>query len=95
MKALVFLGLMAIALIVSCDEKSNHARVAKKTGTLGDTTLKWTDYQIGELPPEGYFKAHDSIIKKWKIRYTRIQGGCEATTAERDTKKIIRNTSNF
>ncbi|WP_162902828.1 FEKKY domain-containing protein [Taibaiella koreensis] len=37
----------------------------------------WTDYREGELPPVGFYDAMDSVIKKWNIRYSRIEGGCE------------------
>lgn len=48
-----------------------------------DTTLKWIDYREGELPPVGYYTALDSTIKKWNIRYERIEGGCEIIPGEK------------
>ncbi|MEY8759337.1 hypothetical protein [Chryseobacterium tongliaoense] len=70
----IFYSLLLI-LVISCNgtEKNNHTAKAKDV----DSTLKWIDYHEGELPPVGYYSAFDSTIKKWNIRYERIDGGCE------------------
>lgn len=60
--------LVGVIFIVSCQQK---------------TALLWTDYRIGELPPEGYYDAMDSVVKKWNIRYKRVEGGCEATPEDK------------
>lgn len=46
------------------------------------SNLKWIDYKIGTLPPEGAYDAFDSIIKKWNINYERIESGCEPDSVE-------------
>jgi hypothetical protein len=77
--------LLLICLLVACKEKRKH-HVAKIANTIKtDTTLKWVDYNIGELPPIGQYDAFDSIIKKWNIRYQRIEGGCNATPAQKSS----------
>lgn len=79
-----------MVLLFSCNgtESTNHA--AKDTVA----SLKWVDYREGELPPIGYYSALDSVIKKWGIRYERIEGGCEVVPGqkqrhERNNKKYF------
>jgi len=69
-------------LFLSCDG-TQTARNNTATGKGGDSSLKWIDYRQGELPPEGYYRALDSTIKKWGIRYERIEGGCEIIPGEK------------
>jgi len=74
---------LLLLLFVACNEKpkaSDSDRVAQV-----DTALKWVDYRIGELPPVGYYDAIDSIIKKWNIRYERVEGGCEVISGEKES----------
>jgi hypothetical protein len=69
-------------LFLSCD----GAQTTRNNTTVGkglDSSLKWIDYRQGELPPEGYYNALDSTIKKWGIRYERIEGGCEIIPGEK------------
>jgi hypothetical protein len=71
--------------VISCTHKNGHADVKVSAPvTAVDTNLKWVEYHIGELPPQGYYATFDSVIKKWKIRYQRIEGGCEELPAERN-----------
>jgi len=83
MKKLLFYCLIATLLMASCKDKT-----VKKTAeplsavVVTDTSLKWVDYRIGELPPMGYYTAFDSVIKKWDIRYKRVNGGCEVNPVE-------------
>ncbi|SIO50134.1 FEKKY domain-containing protein [Chitinophaga niabensis] len=67
---------------VSCLQKApdKRASAVKKD----ETALLWTDYRIGELPPEGYYDAIDSVVKKWNINYKRVEGGCEATVKDKE-----------
>ncbi|WDF57382.1 FEKKY domain-containing protein [Mucilaginibacter sp. KACC 22063] len=81
MKTQILFALSVLLLLISCKENKKHA--ANLKATIIDTSLKWIDYRIGERPPEGYFTAFDSIIKKWNIRYQRIEGGCTALPAQR------------
>jgi len=74
---------IVLAVLAACKENSQHAATGKTSSVAADTTLKWTDYRIGEPPPVGYYSAFDSVIKKWHIRHERIEGGCEATPEER------------
>jgi hypothetical protein len=75
--------LIMVCLLVACKGKRRH-QVDNIANTIkSDTTLKWVDYQIGELPPSGYYDAFDSIVKKWNIGYRRMEGGCNATLAQR------------
>lgn len=67
---LVFLMIVTL----SCQQKTSDKKA--------ETASFWTDYRIGELPPEGYYDAKDSVVKKWNIRYKRIEGGCEATVED-------------
>lgn len=70
-------------LFFSCDG-TQTARNNTAAGRKGaDSSLKWIDYRQGELPPEGYYSALDSTIKKWGIRYERIEGGCEIIPGEK------------
>jgi len=69
-------------LFLSCDG-TQTARNNTATGKGADSSLKWIDYRQGELPPEGYYSALDSTIKKWGIRYERIEGGCEIILGEK------------
>lgn len=73
---------LLLALFVSCTQKNGHTDRGKETVTTADSTLKWIDYRFGELPPVGYYMAMDSIIRKWGIRYERMEGGCEVRPAE-------------
>lgn len=75
MRSTLWVGLI---FIVSCLQKTSDKKPPKDAAVL-----LWTDYRIGELPPEGYYYARDSIIRKWNIRYKRIEGGCEATLADK------------
>ncbi|WP_156104490.1 FEKKY domain-containing protein [Chryseobacterium populi] len=70
----IFYSLLLI-LAISCNGTEKNNNTAKSTDA--DSTLKWIDYHEGELPPVGYYAALDSTIKKWNIRYERIDGGCE------------------
>jgi hypothetical protein len=75
--------LIMVCLLVACKGKRKH-HVDNSANTIkSDTTLKWVDYHIGELPPLGYYDPFDSIVKKWNIRYQRIEGGCDGTPAQR------------
>ncbi len=80
-KRLAFYGAVVLLLFCACKQKGKHAHVENIVAT--DTSLKWVDYRIGELPPVNYYNAFDSVIKKWNIRYQRIEGGCEALPEER------------
>jgi hypothetical protein len=79
----IYTILLSIVLVLafSCEEKTQDADHAKVAAV--DTTLKWTHYHIGEPPPDGYYAAFDSVIKRWNIRYERIDGGCEELPEER------------
>ncbi|MNG68981.1 hypothetical protein D3C79_273290 [compost metagenome] len=70
-------------LFFSCDgtQTAQNNIAAGRKGT--DSSLKWIDYRQGELPPEGYYSALDSTIKRWGIRYERIEGGCEIIPGEK------------
>lgn len=69
-------------LLVACNSGDSKVSNALPP-TDADTGLKWTDYREGELPPVGYYDALDSVIKKWNIRYERIEGGCEPAPLEK------------
>lgn len=76
---------LIVPLIISCTRNNGRTDVKVAVPVIAvDTSLKWVDYRIGEPPPVGYYAAFDSVIKKWKIRYQRIEGGCEELPAERD-----------
>ncbi|WP_374951865.1 hypothetical protein [Mucilaginibacter sp.] len=76
---------LILTCCVSCTQHNGRADVKVATpGAVVDISLKWVDYHFGEPPPEGYYAAFDSVIKKWNIRYQRIEGGCEALPAERN-----------
>ena len=72
---------LLLLVLVACNDvpEGNNSN----TVTQIDTSLKWVDYRNGELPPVGYYDATDSIIKKWDIRYERVEGGCEVDDAEK------------
>jgi hypothetical protein len=74
---------VALLIFSSCSQTNNHEKKIATTAIAIDTNLKWVDYRIGELPQEGYYTAFDSVIKKWNIRYERIEGGCEELPDER------------
>lgn len=81
---LIFYAATALLFFASCRQTSSP--VGLKTDppiNEVDTTLKWVDYRIGEPPPDGYYTAFDSVVKKWNIRYQRIEGGCEELPNER------------
>ena len=77
------ISFILVFLCFSCKEKSKDLVQKNTTETVSDSTLKWIDYRIGELPPAGYYDAFDSILKKWDIKYERIEGGCEALEDEK------------
>lgn len=84
LKHVVFYTAVVLLLFASCNQEKSHVDKKTATTTTGvDTALKWVDYRIGEPPLEGYYTAFDSIIKKWNIRYERIEGGCEELPDER------------
>jgi hypothetical protein len=78
-----------VALVLTCCiSYTQHngladAKVATQVAVV-DTSPKWVDYHIGEPQFVGYYAAFDSVIKKWNIRYQRIEGGCEELPAERN-----------
>jgi hypothetical protein len=83
-KLLMGCATVALLILASCRQTNSPADIkAVPSSTAVDTTLKWVDYRIGELPPYGYYTAFDSVIKKWNIRYQRIEGGCEELPEER------------
>ena len=69
-------------LLFACNSGDSKV-VNALPATAADSGLKWTDYREGELPPVGYYDALDSVIKKWNIRYERIEGGCEPAPLEK------------
>lgn len=76
---------MIIVLLLSaaCVDRSSPPQAGNDILPGNDTSPKWVDYRIGELPPEGYYNAFDSIIRKWNIRYQRIEGGCDVNTKDK------------
>jgi len=40
------------------------------------------NYRLGELPPQGTYDGIDTLVKKYKLRYQRIDAGCEIGPAE-------------
>ncbi|MFV0604363.1 MAG: hypothetical protein ACK5NK_00855 [Niabella sp.] len=87
----VFLYIIVWAAF-SCNNSTNsRSDLPSET----DTVLEWVDYRYGELPPQGYYDALDSIIKKWDIRYKRIEGGCEADEAKKEQKEYEKNNSKY
>lgn len=74
---------LVLLVLVACNDVPKVAD--KVTATEVDTSLKWVDYRIGEPPPVGYYDAIDSIIKKWDIRYERVEGGCEVIYGEKES----------
>jgi hypothetical protein len=62
-------------ILQSCNNPSDQTKV-----TIPDETKNisgcWTDFRIGELPPVGYYDGIDSLVKKWDLCYTRMDGGC-------------------
>ncbi|MCH5597485.1 FEKKY domain-containing protein [Niabella ginsengisoli] len=79
----ILLSLLLFQIVVSCGQKQSKPAMDAAASPPTDTTSLWVDYRIGELPPEGYYDAFDSIIRKWNIRYQRTEGGCEATPSEK------------
>lgn len=67
-------------LFFSCKDSPHQASAVVEKE---DTTLKWVDYRVGELPPVGYYDATDSMVRKWAIRYERVEGGCEINDSEK------------
>ncbi|WP_345950038.1 hypothetical protein ABDD95_01005 [Mucilaginibacter sp. PAMB04274] len=84
MTRLILYAATASLFFASCRQTSSpvNIKTAPPVNEI-DTSLKWVDYHIGEPPPEGYYTAFDSVIKKWNIRYQRIEGGCEGLPDER------------
>ena len=88
-----FLPLILFFLCFFCKEKNGNSVIENSTKTVSDSTLKWVDYRIGELPPVGYYDAFDSIIKKWDIKYERIEGGCVVENSEK--RKYEKNNPKY
>jgi len=74
---------MHIAFISCKHTGSRPIDIDVKQTANTESSLKWVDYHIGELPPLNYYQGFDSVIKKWGIRYQRIDGGCEEILEER------------
>lgn len=57
----------------------------------------WVDYIVGEPPMINEFNGIDTLVKKWKINYTRILGGCEKndSVVEIEKKHEIKNKIYF
>jgi hypothetical protein len=49
----------------------------KKAVKASNSKLVWIDYVIGGPPNAGQFDGIDTLIKKWKLNYKRIEVGCE------------------
>jgi hypothetical protein len=47
----------------------------------------WVDYIIGEPPMIHEFDGIDTLVKKWKINYTRILAGCERSDSVIEIEK--------
>ena len=89
---------LLIFSIISCTKtgKKSDGFINSKNQISNDTAnLKWVDYRYGELPPEGYYDAFDSIIKKWEIKYERIEGGCEINEALSEKKKYEKDNAKY
>jgi len=44
--------------------------------TQTDTGLVWVDYRLGMLIPREFYAGMDTLVKKYKLRYKRIEAGC-------------------
>lgn len=72
-------------MLCSCNRTDNtksSATIQSKHTSITDSSLVWTDYRLGELPPVHYDDALDSIIRKWNINYKRIEGGDDLSNHE-------------
>jgi hypothetical protein len=49
----------------------------KKVVKAHNSKLVWIDYVIGGPPIPWQFDGIDSLVKKWKLNYKRIEVGCE------------------
>jgi hypothetical protein len=90
------IAILFSVLIISCNSASNTSKIvsAKETKNTNDC---WTDFRIGELPPMGYYDGIDSLVKKWSLCYTRIEGGCviDDSTETLSKKYEIENKKYF
>ena len=70
------IGLITLFLIcfLSCIEKRKPEIKKQKTGQINGV---WIDLILGGPPLPNEFKAIDSLTKKYKINYKRVEMGCE------------------
>lgn len=81
----LIITVLSVMSLVSCT--NHHSAETKDDSThlnsiASDSSLVWTDYKTGELPPVTQYTAFDSIIKQWNINYKRIEGGCDPASSE-------------
>ncbi len=69
-------GLITLFLIcfLSCIEKRKPEIKKQKSGQINGV---WIDLILGGPPLPNEFKAIDSLTKKYKINYKRVEMGCE------------------
>jgi hypothetical protein len=70
-----YLYLIFCLFLLSCNNALDPTKtdIVTKTDAIAGC---WTDFRIGELPPVGYYDGIDSLVKKWNLCYTRLEGGC-------------------
>lgn len=54
-KSMIYVFISMLVALTSCNHTSLPADTAVKQITAKDSSLKWIDYQIGELPLLSYF----------------------------------------
>lgn len=67
-------GCLLLLLVISCKDSSQEKRVGLPSQS---NPWVWIDYRLGALPPEGSYDAIDSLVKKYKLNYRRVEAGCD------------------
>jgi hypothetical protein len=69
------LAIVLTVLLTSCNNTLDSSKMAIDTKS-DSVSGCWIDFRIGELPPMGYYDGIDSLVKRWNLCYTRMEGGC-------------------
>lgn len=69
-------------LLMACNNNTDGQKPQTTATAQIDTSLVWIDYRIGELAPYSFYAGLDSLVKKYKLRYQRIEAGCEVGKTE-------------
>ncbi|UIR56802.1 hypothetical protein LZQ00_03050 [Sphingobacterium sp. SRCM116780] len=91
MKNILLISCFMMSLFIACTNKLGNQKPQTITTSPIDTSLLWIDYRLGELPPQGAYDGIDTLVKKYKLRYQRIEAGCEIGEEEERLKAKYAN----